>query len=205
MSEVSYIEFEKEKLIFGEISVFETKTTSGPVSTSRMHIGYDDRSYIQMQLPIASFSVYPPKEEDRVNNGKASVMMQFDNQATKKINDKLGMKEYSEYDKYLDTMDSMVESIIEHLIEDKQRLETFKVPYTKTGSDRKPVPIDTEVLKQNLKESLTSSVYYIPMEEKNYKYSTYADIVLPSDDEGNKKPTTRFTNLKGKEISSASL
>jgi len=201
--EVSYTDFNEENIVFGEISTFETNTESGIVKTSRLHIGYEEKNYIQLQLPVVSFTLYPPKD-GLFKNNKTSTMLQFNNISTKKMNEILPMDEYFQYDKYLDVMDAMIEKIITYLLDDKQRLEAFKIEHTEL-INRKPVPIEPEIIVKNLKKVLSQSVYYIPMEERDYQFSTYADIAIPNDDENNKRPPTLFTNLKGENVPFESL
>ncbi len=73
-SEVSYTEFEPEKVSFGDLNTFTTETPSGPVKTSSTHINYDNRPYNKLQLPVVSISDNSRETSDgKFHNNKSNI------------------------------------------------------------------------------------------------------------------------------------
>ncbi len=108
---------------------------------------------------------------------------------------------FFDYTKCIDTLDQLVDRTADYLLEDEKYTDAFGLKKTrlKCGDN-------IEKLKKKIIKELTPSVYYHPLEERNYEFSVYSDVIIPDDDKDKKsKPATRFTNLKGENVPFSSL
>ena len=164
MSEVDYNNFDVSQLVFGEVNNFEFNTEDGKVKNSRIHLGYGEQKYIQLQMPVAVIRV---DKDFKIKNGKTSAMMIFDNDETRKVQESLPIDDFYQYDKLLTVADEIVDSFVDHVMSDQNIMDNLKIQTTKIGSDRKPVQIKPSKIKKKLANTLKPSLYYIPDEEKS--------------------------------------
>jgi len=199
MSEVNYLEFQPKEIIFKEIKQFESLTSDGKkVSNTRMHMGYPGSNYIQLELPLASVSI--PKFTEGFSE-KESIMMLFDDASTKQFENG-APQEFMEYDQYLDKIDEMVKEIIKHLMKDEANMDLFKIEY-EDNNRGKIEKIETDLIVKSLTKSLTHGLYYVPPPDKNYRFSTFADVIVPpvdKDNSKNLKPPTMFHLINGQQL-----